>query len=83
MKTITQFIILSLPLLLVNANQYCDSLVKECRKNFRTKCSSQNVTIKNCCDLKLFYAPTGMYKISKGTFDTTDAYCDMTTGNGG
>ena len=83
MKIITQLVILTLSLLLVNANQYCDNLVKECRKKFQTKCSNQNVTINSCCDLRMFSAPTGVYKISKGTFDTANAYCNMSTDGGG
>ena len=53
------------------------------QKKFQNRCTYQNTTIKSCCDLKLFSAPTGVYKIRKGTFDTTDAYCDMITDNGG
>ena len=82
MKIITQLVILTLSLLLVNADQYCDNLVKECRENFQTKCSTQEVTIKNCCDLKMFSAPSGVYKINKA-FDTASVYCDMTTDGGG
>ena len=84
MKIITQLVILTLllVLLLVNADQYCDNLVKECRENFQTKCSTQEVTIKNCCDLKMFSAPSGVYKINKA-FDTASVYCDMTTDGGG
>ena len=83
MKIITQLVILTLSLLLVNADQYCDNLVKECTKNFQTKCSNKNVTIKSCCDLKIFSAPSGVYKVTKGTFDTANAYCNMTTDGGG
>ena len=82
MKIITQLVILTLSLLLVNADQYCDNLVKECRENFQAKCSTQNVTLKNCCDLKIFSAGSGMYKMSKA-FDIANAYCDMTTDGGG
>ena len=45
------------------------------------------VTIKSCCELKIFatdYAPSGVYKISKGSFDNTvGVYCGMTTDGGG
>ena len=82
MKIITQLVILTLSLLLVNADQYCDNLVKECRENFQAKCSAQKVTIKDCCDLKIFSAPSGVYKISKA-FDIANVYCDMTTSSGG
>ena len=37
-------------------------------------------SLKYCCDLKMFNAQTGVYR---GTFDTTNAYCDMTTDGGG
>ena len=82
MKIITQLVILTLSMLLVNADQYCDNLVKECRENFQAKCSTQKVTIKNCCDLKIFSAPSSVYKISKA-FDITKVYCNMTTDGGG
>ena len=82
MKIITQLVILTLSLLLVSADQYCDNLVKECQENFQAKCSAQKVTIKNCCDLKFFPAPTGVYKISKA-FDIANVYCNMTTDGGG
>ena len=86
MKIITQLVILTLSLLLVNAydnKAYCNNLVKECRKNFQLKCAYENVTIKNCCDLKTFAVPSGVYKMSKGNFDSVNAYCDMTTDGGG
>ena len=82
MKIITHLVILTLSLLPVNADRYCDNLVKECRENFQAKCSTQNVIIKNCCDLKIFSAPSGVYKISKA-FDIANVYCDMTTDGGG
>ena len=85
MKIITQLVILILSLLLVNAHdadQYCDNLVKECQENFQAKCFTQTVTIKNCCDLKIFSAPSGVYKNSKA-FDIANIYCDMTTDGGG
>ena len=85
MKIITQLVMLTLSLLLVNANQYCDNLVKKCRENFQANCSTYKVKIKNCCDLKLLPAPSGMYvyQISAQTFDSTSVYCDMTTDGGG
>ena len=84
MKIITQLVILTLSLLLVNAHddQYCDNLVKECRENFEGRCSAQNIILKSCCDLKIFSAGSGVYKISKA-FDIANAYCDMTTDGGG
>ena len=41
------------------------------------------VFIKTCCDLRTFPASSGVYKISTGTFSTTNVYCDMKTDNGG
>ena len=45
------------------------------------------VTIKSCCELKIFstdYAPSGVYKMSKGSFDNSvKVYCDMVTKEGG
>ena len=83
MKIITQLVILTLSLLLVNANQYCDNLATQCKINFQRRCSYQTVPIENCCDLKVFPAPTGVYKLNKATFDVNNAYCDMTTDGGG
>ena len=46
-----------------------------------------NNYIKSCCELKIFstnYAPSGVYKMSKGSFDNSvKVYCDMTTDGGG
>ena len=41
------------------------------------------VYIKDCCDLRTFPVSSGVYKISTGTFSTTNVYCDMSTDNGG
>ena len=83
MKIITQLVILILSLLLVNADQYCDDLFKD----FKQSCILPEVTIENCCELKLIlsdYAKRGVYKLRKGTFTGSDnAYCDMTTDSGG
>ena len=85
MKIITQLVILTLSLLLVNAHDahYCDNLYQ----NFTDKCAPSMVTIKSCCELKIFstdYAPSGVYKMSKGSFDNTvKVYCDMVTKEGG
>ena len=79
MKIITQLVILTLSLLLVNADQYCTNLFRD----FKNNCTTSNVTIKSCCDLKTFL-PSGVYKINKGTFDKdVMAYCDMVTDGGG
>ena len=41
------------------------------------------VYTKGCCDLRAFPVSSGVYKISTGTFSTTNVYCDMSTDNGG
>ena len=86
MKIITQLVILTLSLLLVSADDdhYCDNLYQ----NFRDKCNPSMLTIKSCCELvKIFlidYVPSGVYKMSKGSFDNSvEAYCDMITDSGG
>ena len=82
MKIITQLVILTLSLLLVNTyadDQYCSSLVRD----YKTNCTTSMVTIDSCCDLRTFLA-SGVYKINKGTFDKDAlAYCDMVTDGGG
>ena len=82
MKIITQLVILTLSLLLVNTyadDQYCSSLIRD----YKTNCTTSMVTIDSCCDLKTFLA-SGVYKINKGTFDKDAlAYCDMVTDGGG
>ena len=82
MKIITQLVILTLLLLLVNADQYCDNFIKQ-YNSFRNKCSLQSLTIDNCCDLRIVSIVSGVYKLNKGTFNSADAYCDMTTDGGG
>ena len=81
MKIITQLVILTLSLLLVNAtdDQYCNNLIKD----FKNNCTLSQITIDNCCDLKTFTA-SGVYKVNKGTFDkVASTYCDMVTDGGG
>ena len=82
MKIITQLVILTLSLLLVNAygnGQYCSSLISD----FKNNCTASLVTIDSCCDLRGFLA-SGVYKTTKGTFDkAADTYCDMVTDDGG
>ena len=97
MKIIKQLVILTLSLLLVKAHDddhYCNNLLKQ-YKTFRSKCSSANITIDNCCDLTGFphsKAPSGVYQMktcripceaSPFTMVTTTGYCDMTTDHGG
>ena len=81
MKIITQLVILTLSLLLVNAHddQYCSNLFKK----FTNNCTASQVTIDNCCDLRSFPA-SGVYKMSKGSFgNSVNVYCDMITAGGG
>ena len=82
MKIITQLVILTLSLLLVNADQYCDNFIKQ-YNTFRTKCSLQSLTITSCCDLRIVSSVSGVYKLNKGTFNSADVYCDMKTTTGG
>ena len=96
MKIITQLVILTLSLLLVNAHddQYCDSLYKQ-YKTFRSACSPANITIDNCCDLTGFpyiKIPSGIYQMKScavpceiSSFKTVSiaGYCDMITDHGG
>ena len=76
MKMLTQLVILALSLLLVKAH---DDL-----NHYSTNPSS--ALIHSCCDLRIFppdRVPTGVYKMSMGTFAAANVYCDMTTGGGG
>ena len=99
MKIITQLVILTLSLLMVNAHddQYCDNLLKQ-YYTFRSKCSLVNLTIDNCCDLTGFprsKSPSAVYQMKScivpcevssfitATVTTVAAYCDMTTDGGG
>ena len=82
MKIITQLVILTLSLLLVNADQYCDNFIKQ-YSTFRNKCSLQSLTITSCCDLRIVSSVSGVYKLNKGTFNSADVYCDMNTTTGG
>ena len=98
MKIITQLVILTLSLLLIIVDQYCDNLLKQyC--TFRSECSPANITIDNCCDLTDFpssKAPSTVYQIKScivpcevSSFTTvyvvvtSAVYCDMTTDGGG
>ena len=76
MKIIIQLVILTLSLLLVNAH---DDINHYSTHSF-------SAPIRGCCDLRIFppdRVPTGVYKMSMGTFATANVYCDMTTDNGG
>ena len=64
-----------LSLMLVKAQANDDSL-NHCTDN------PSKAYIKSCCDLRTFppkKVPSGMYKMSMGTFTSADVYCDMTT----
>ena len=84
MKIITQLVILTLSLLLVNADQYCNNLISE----FKQVC-----TIKSCCNLNYFSSDYVTTKVSSGVYkmsssltifsNSVDVYCDMTTDSGG
>ena len=88
MKIITQLVILTLSLLLVNADQYCDNLFDQYNK-FKRECSPARITINSCCDLTGFplsKAPSAVYQMNckcGGRFTTADVYCDMSTDCGG
>ena len=97
MKIITQLVILTLSLLLVNADQYCDNLLKQ-YNTFKSECSPANITINNCCDLTGFprsKSPSAVYQMKSclvpcevSSFATVlvtsaAAYCDMVTKEGG
>ena len=82
MKMMLQFIMLTLALLLVNADQYCNDFVKQYNM-FRNRCSLQSMTVNDCCDLRAISTGSGVYKVNKGTFNTADVYCDMSTTTGG
>ena len=69
--------ILTLSLLLVNG---ADGLPNHYTTN------PSIVLIKSCCDLRIYppaRVPSGVYKMSMGTFGTANVYCDMTTADGG
>jgi len=41
-----------------------------------------NITITNCCDVKLFSVLSGVYKLKKKAFSCIDVYCNMDDGGG-
>ena len=86
MKIITQLVILTVSLLLVNAanyDEYCTELLEQCNSNYTTKCAHQQYLIKSCCDLRIFSAPSGVYTLRTDQFDSVKVYCDMDTDEGG
>lgn len=89
MKNVIQFVILIFLLALVSAHdddegdEYCESLVTECKENFTSLCAHRKYVINTCCDLQMFEPPSGIYKIKIEEFDTRHVYCDMDTDDGG
>ena len=77
MNIISQLIILTLSLLLVNAG--ANPLT-----HYATK---RPELINTCCDLRIYPVPNGVYmmRTDMGTFSemSTNIYCDMTTNDGG
>jgi len=76
MNIITQLVILTLSLLLVNADDGQQLL-----NDYTTNPSA--VLINSCCDLRKYPASSGVYRMSVGTFDTANVYCNMTIDDGG
>ena len=77
MNKILELALLTLSLLLVNGDD-------ELPNHYTTNPSI--VLIKSCCDLRVYppaRVPSGVYKMSMGTFGTANVYCDMTTADGG
>ena len=46
-------------------------------------CAHCKFTLDSCCDLHIFEAPSGIYKIKIVEFDLRHVYCDMDTDDGG
>ena len=95
MKIITQLVILTLSLLLVNAREHCNWLLRRYHE-FKRECSPAGITINSCCDLTAFphsKAPSDVYEIRKcmpdceetAPFTTviSDVYCNMHNDHGG
>ena len=96
MKIITQLVILTLSLLLVNADENCKTLFEQCHL-FKEECTLASLTIDRCCDLIVFPSnkvPSAVYNVAEcpsvglcgqHPFTTVQAqsYCDMTTDGGG
>ena len=76
MKIITQLVILTLSLLLVNADQDCNDIFKQYKKLLR-RCTLPIMPINNCCDLMKFSGLSGVYKLKKTAFSCIDVYCNM------
>ena len=76
MNIITQLVILTLTLLLVDAENDQQQL-----KQYTTNPST--VLINSCCDVRKHSASSEVYKMSMGTFAIANIYSDMTTDDGG
>ena len=89
MKIITQLVILTLSLLLVNAGEHCNYLLMKYYQ-FKRECNPGRIIINNCCDLAAFplsKAPNDVYqmrkcvpgcdKITPFTAVNSDVYCRM------
>ena len=95
MKIITQLVILTLSLLLVDAGEHCNRLLMQYYE-FRRECNPGRITINNCCNLAAFphdKAPDDVYQIRKCipgcdkitpfTTVNSDVYCNMHHDGGG
>ena len=95
MKIITQLVILTLSLLLVDAGEHCNYLFMKYYQ-FRRECNPGRITITNCCNLTAFphdKVPHDVYqmrkcipgcdKITPFTTITSDVYCKMDRHDGG
>ena len=95
MKIITQLVILTLSLLLVDAGEHCNYLLMK-HYQLKRECNPGRITINNCCDLTVFpynKAPNDVYqmkkcipgcdKITPFTTVNTDVYCKMDDTLGG
>ena len=46
-------------------------------------CAHRKFVLNSCCDLQIFEAPSGIYKIKVIEFDLRHIYCGMDTDDGG
>ena len=86
--TISVIILISLFTTGIIANSYCDQQYEQLgivTNNIKQKCSTDNSTIKTCCDLSN-NSPSGIYQtqyLCGGKWSTASVYCDTKTGSGG
>ena len=73
-----QLLVFTLSLLQVNADEYCDNFVQE-YNTFKTRCSTDNITLTSCCGLQIFSPPSGIYMLKREAFGTTNTYFNMNT----